>query len=242
MSHPDALLRELGVTDPSEIDLEAIAAYLGVDVAYHPLDGCEARIVGRGARGRITVDNRKAPTRQRFSIGHELGHWQHHRGAVLYCRSSDIGSEDQQAIDGERVANWYAANLLMPEYLFRPIAESIRPSWKTIKGVAAAFKVSSLAAALRMVSLNTHALVVACYDVQSRRWFRRSDKSPNVFPHEELDARSLAINALLSPGEHGPRNVPGGVWFSSREMTSIRLVEDCFVQDDQVFVLLQRST
>ena len=240
--HPETLLNELGVTEPKEIDLEAIAAHLGVEVTYRTLDGCEARIVGRGSRGRITVDNRVAPTRQRFSIGHELGHWQYHRGAVLYCRSSDIGSEDQQAIDGERVANWYAANLLMPEYLFRPIASDIRPSWKEIRSVAAQFKVSPLAAALRMISLDTHPFWVACYDIQSRRWFRQSDSTPKAFPHQELDHRSQAMSALLSDRDLAARNVSGAVWFSGRDLAAIRFNEDCLVQEKQVFVLLQRAS
>ena len=45
----EAILRRLGVTDPSEIDLEAIAWYLGARVRYRPLSACEARIVGTAA-------------------------------------------------------------------------------------------------------------------------------------------------------------------------------------------------
>jgi hypothetical protein len=36
------------VTEPGEIDLEAIAWIRGVRVKFQPLDGCEARIVGVG--------------------------------------------------------------------------------------------------------------------------------------------------------------------------------------------------
>lgn len=37
------VLKELGVTEPSEIDVDAIAWSLGARVKYRPLDGCEAR-------------------------------------------------------------------------------------------------------------------------------------------------------------------------------------------------------
>ena len=42
------VLKELGVTEPSEIDVDAIAWSLGVRVKYRPLDSCEARITGNG--------------------------------------------------------------------------------------------------------------------------------------------------------------------------------------------------
>lgn len=41
----ERLLQELGITEPSEIDLDAIAFHAGARVRYRPLDGCEARIM-----------------------------------------------------------------------------------------------------------------------------------------------------------------------------------------------------
>ena len=67
----EALLQELGVGQPSDIDLEVIAWHLGLKVKYRDLTSCEARIVALGDRGIITIDKRKLPERQRFSLGHE---------------------------------------------------------------------------------------------------------------------------------------------------------------------------
>jgi hypothetical protein len=47
-SPAEETLRELGVTDPKDIDIEAIAWCLGARVKYRPLDRCEARITGNG--------------------------------------------------------------------------------------------------------------------------------------------------------------------------------------------------
>ena len=46
LSPAERLLQELGVTEPDEIDLEAIAYYVNARVRYRRLDGCEARIIG----------------------------------------------------------------------------------------------------------------------------------------------------------------------------------------------------
>ena len=69
------LLQTLGITDPRDIDLEAIAFDRGALVRLGALDECEARIVGYDSRAVITVDDRKPRTRQQFSAAHELGHW-----------------------------------------------------------------------------------------------------------------------------------------------------------------------
>lgn len=43
---PEDLLGELGITEPDEIDVDAIAAYCDAFVVYEFLSGSEARIVG----------------------------------------------------------------------------------------------------------------------------------------------------------------------------------------------------
>ena len=82
MSAAEELLQDLGVTEPDEIDLEAIAFYAGARVRYRALDGCEARIVGTNDQAIISVGLHSPRRRQRFSIAHELGHWHHHRGPL----------------------------------------------------------------------------------------------------------------------------------------------------------------
>ena len=108
----EQLLQELGVTEPDEIDLEAIAFHAGARVRYRPLDGCEARIIGRGNAAIITVNAKSPYRRRRFSIAHELGHWHHHRGQSLVCRVEEY--RPHHALSSERVADAYAADLLMP--------------------------------------------------------------------------------------------------------------------------------
>lgn len=62
----EIILKRLGITDPREIDLEAIAWHLGVRVRYRPLDRCEARIIGCGDRAVITVNSHSGRRRRRF--------------------------------------------------------------------------------------------------------------------------------------------------------------------------------
>ncbi len=58
---PEQLLKELGITEPSEIDIEAIAAYCGAFVVYEVLTGSESRIVGSDQKAFITINSRSSP-------------------------------------------------------------------------------------------------------------------------------------------------------------------------------------
>ena len=90
-SHAERLLKSLGIDDPKEIDLEAIAFHVGALINYDDLKGCEASLDGYKDRAIITIRKNSIKTRQRFSIANELGHWQYHRGQAFECRIDDFG-------------------------------------------------------------------------------------------------------------------------------------------------------
>jgi hypothetical protein len=79
-------------------------------------------------RGEIWVsadEARQWPARRRFTIAHELGHWQLHRGAehAVFCRAATIepvaAPERPPLPLSEEEANAFAAAVLMPAWLIR---------------------------------------------------------------------------------------------------------------------------
>lgn len=201
--HPaEELLHSLGITEPSEIDLEAIAYTLGIKVKYYPLDGCEARILGVGDNAIITVNDQCHPGRQRFSIAHELGHWKYHRGKMMVCRSDEIGnfgSGRDKTSSAEKHADIYAANLLMPSYLFVPVLRSFRKfNFDIIKKVRDIFQVSMTAAAFRCIEIGDAPAVLISHNHQGRNWFCRSKLVPDHwFPRADLRPESSAMDLLF---------------------------------------------
>ena len=83
--------------------------------------------------GEIWVDRAEAeqwPTRRRFTISHELGHWELHRsglgGSAIFCRNGTVEPPDDDPAPErpplpptEEEANVFAAALLMPARLVR---------------------------------------------------------------------------------------------------------------------------
>lgn len=242
-SPAELALRELGITDPKQIDVEVIAWHLGAKVKYRPLKSCEARIVGRDDRAIISVDNTKTEERQRFSVGHELGHWHHHRGRCLICRSDDIGNARKGAADPERVADGYAANLLMPWYIFNPFVGSFRSlSLGVLREAKKTFCVSLTAAGLRVIKSNRFPALLVCHTRAGRRWFRQSGQVPERwFPRLELQPESFAFDMIFGKAKEPPqpRRVSAGIWFDQPDAPRYQILEQPFaLPDNEVATLL----
>lgn len=110
------------------VDVEEVARGLGVRVHYAWLDRDVSGELLRLPSGeyQINVQANDPPTRQRFTIAHELGHYVYHRhliGAGIdddrAYRSTNVGRYHNRDIGPkqETEANQFAASLLMPDHL-----------------------------------------------------------------------------------------------------------------------------
>lgn len=116
LTFAELLLQEYGVSQPEDIDLEAIAYDQGATIKYRRMDSCEARIIGHGTTAVISINNTSHPDRQRFSLAHELGHWVQDKGAIsLGCARGDIGPHRSGLLNAESSANFFASQILMPD-------------------------------------------------------------------------------------------------------------------------------
>lgn len=109
----------------------------------------------------IIVNLMENPARRRFTIAHELAHYVLHRnGNVLYAHR-DIVEEGNKPNKIESEANYFAANILMPEDMVRQVVESIQgkywgkiPNFVLTKELSDIFLVSESAANVRLRQLD----------------------------------------------------------------------------------------
>jgi Zn-dependent peptidase ImmA (M78 family) len=120
----ERLLREHGVRS-GPVSVENIARALGVVIRREPApDDLSGFILRDDARGEtvIGVNQHHALNRQRFTVGHELGHFLLHDLEPLHVDRHDVGfpakRRDERSAEGtdveEKEANLFAAELLMP--------------------------------------------------------------------------------------------------------------------------------
>jgi hypothetical protein len=226
----ETLLQELGITEPTEIDLEAIAYHVGARVRFRPLCGCEAHILGCDGQAIITVKSDSSARRKRFSIAHELGHWRYHRGKTLVCRVDEYRPRDGRS--AEKVADTYAADLLMPRYLFLARAAALGSvTFDSISRLGRLFQTSLTATAIRLIDLDQFPGFVICHSPRGRKWFVRSASVPrHWFPREDLDAKSFAFGIQFGgrSDDGAPRKIGADAWFDRQDAARFMVDEQTF--------------
>ena len=238
----EQIIYNLGIADPADIDLDAIAWTEGARVRYRPLRGCEARIFGRSDEAIISVNSSTSATRRRFSLAHELGHWHHHRGKLLFCRSTDIGPGAARP-QTEVVADRFAADLLMPSFLFTPRLSGLRRiGFGELDSLAADFRVSRSAVAIRAIERGQLPALLVCHDTRGRKWFARSPVVPERwFPSKELSAESSAFAVQFGEKKEDRqgRKVRASAWFDLRDADRFDVREETSRSgDDETLTLL----
>jgi len=238
----EGLLKELGIRHPSEIDIEAIAQYCGATVLYESLAGCAARILGYGDRAFITVSAHDSRARQRFSAGHELGHWLLDRARVsaFACTDAQIASSWSKN-DPEKRANRFAASLLLPTSMFRDEAR-LRPiTFEVARELASTFSTSLTATSIRLLDLGSFPAMLVCLEPGSRRWkwhLRSKDVPGSLWPVDLPGEGTFAAEILAGRQDSGCGEVGSWGWFDHPGVDRFSVHEDTLAIGGVVLSLL----
>lgn len=165
-NHAQRILEEMNIKRPA-VNVEKIAKERGLKVVPYELgdDVSGVLYVDKG-KGTIGYNPNESEVRRRFTIAHELGHYELHRlSKEIFVDNKKFKPlfRDQRSSTGELVieqeANAFAAALLMPRNLLvkeitkQQIDLSDEDS-DLIENLAAKFKVSTQAMTFRIANLN----------------------------------------------------------------------------------------
>lgn len=164
------LLQDVGITEP-KVDLKKVTDHLGIRIEYDELgEDISGLLVNRGEKVVIGVNTNHPPSRRRFTIAHEIGHFvlgherkglfvdQHkHESYVIFRNERSSEGTNQQEIE----ANAFAAALLMPELFVKSEIRKLITKDNTfvldessIENLAKIFGVSSISMTYRMGNLD----------------------------------------------------------------------------------------
>lgn len=140
------LLTRLGLTAPP-VDVQAVAGELGLTVHQVRLP---AGMNGRLLRERMIIEVSETipKNRRRFTIAHEIGHYELGHNP-RFCAFDDRSTADPAQVN-ERQANAFGSELLMPEPWVRERWRQLR----TIPAMAEAFGVSEEAMYYQLAGLD----------------------------------------------------------------------------------------
>lgn len=236
------ILAEFGITEPEEIDIEAIAQYFGATVIPRRLQGSAARIIGIGDRAFITVDSGSPRARQRFSVAHELGHWMIDRGQLSGFDCNERNLVTGWSIDSpERRANRFAADLLMPSPIFSPLAKNREITFETVRHLCERFETSLTATAIRLVESGSYPSMLVCTTNAGIKWKFRDRDIPDNIQLRDTPSDYTNASELLSgrSPETNPTDIQSSDWFTHPRSRHYSIMEDSVrIFDDTVLSLL----
>lgn len=225
----DHLIDKLGITNRSDLLLlEEIAWTRGILVKEGPLEGSEARLVMAKGRGVITISSSiQDLRRKRFSIAHELGHFELHRTrrGLSLCLSEDIreGVSKTTGQDLEQEANEFASALLLPYRFFAPLCKNQEPSLDYVAHLANDFSTSLTATALRYLNFCEEPVAIVYSHDNRIQWFQgskdfetiREDLEFFIDVKARLDHSSLAAKMFQSRNLLSKKSrVQASAWFT----------------------------
>lgn len=233
------LLAELDLDHPCDMEIEDIAYARGVLVREGALDGADGWLTKIGGDGVIRVKHDIAERgRKRFTIAHELGHFELHqeRDQFEFCADSEMS--EYHSRPEEREASIFATELLLPEHLVRAACRTLKPGFADAKKIAASFQTTLTSAAMRYVQLTADRVaLVACQDGRVK-WYKASADFGYWFePRTRLDAGTCAHD-FFSEGEvlTEPTPIMASAWIKDR-----RVDPDAFMKE-QCFALPRYKT
>ncbi len=230
------LLHELNIKSPP-IKPREIVKQLGILLQeVNAADRYDGWIIQHDGTAAISL-NKDIPSEERknFTIAHELGHFQistHTRQP--HCLRKDIGAFS--IVNEEAEANEFAAELLMPEDLVRPIAEEGEIGLDKIQEIADTFETSLTSSAFRYITYTPYLVALVICERKQVKYFRLS---PELFKKRcaflergsTLDKNCLAIDAFDVDGnvfksENDRDSVLPSVWFLEMDDTKVNCFEE----------------
>jgi Zn-dependent peptidase ImmA (M78 family) len=228
MSFPEraanSVLDKLSISSPDDLlQLKKIVYARGAIYREWPIQGAEARLMIGQGKPIITVSSSPSinPHRRRFSLAHELGHLELHRGMSLLmsCTNQDIQYKpDNTDIDTEQEANQFASAFLMPaRFVEKPFTES-EPSFDLISDWATKLETSLTATAFRFAQFTPEPIAVVYSHQGIVRYFQPSAEfmELGVFPDVKSCVGTNTDAKILFQGmstKNQWREVKASEWF-----------------------------
>lgn len=240
------LIRQIPDLQPP-IPLESIAEARGIkDIQYACYDTFEAALVADKYKreGVILINNkltgRGGRCRQRYSLGHELGHFMLPlHSHEMACTVNDITGQTDTKFEKE--ADEFSSHLLMPSTLLdqEPMFGE-KPSLQQIRELALKYDVSYEACGKRYINHHPTPMMLIFYKDKKMKYFRKNNSFPFYFatrPKGGLPAPSESLTNKIDfkVSDHILQSkVNASIWFEERKTQRLptNLIEEVYVQEN----------
>jgi len=178
------------------VDVGAVAREMGLEVYATRLNPGVSGVITRSsdtASGFVIYVEQSEPSfRQRFTAAHEIGHFVLHPLEHQDLQHSQTALTIFHDASEEAEANIFAAELLMPEFMFKPLSRRGSPSLSLIDNLAVAFSASAMAAAFQYIHYTNEQVALIVSNKDKILWTKRASgfwpriQTNRIHPHSAL--------------------------------------------------------
>jgi len=188
------LVHKLNISSPP-INVFDVCSSLNIDITYKAFDDVDACFILKNGSKKIIVNNFiRYPTREKFTIAHELGHYFLPKHRKIYLCSPDDIQNFESNKKHENEANEFAAEFLMPNYLFKLDVEKMPLSMETLKELSNKYETSLTSTAIKYIKTINAPVALFFSDRNNIRWAIKSDSFMYDLRDGWLSEKSYAHN------------------------------------------------
>jgi Zn-dependent peptidase ImmA (M78 family) len=231
--------------------LEDIAGMEGLQVSYDNYERAfDGMLVLDDDYWHIHIDidsgNEKGSRKARFTLAHELAHYiiEEHKkgiadGTFLHGSKFDLDPSDPR----EQDADYFAANLLMPQQLFRAVKKPRTFNIDTIFQLSEEFQTSFISTVQRFCDIGTHSVCVVYAQNNRVKWFRKSKDFPDwAFRFkigQPLPPTTVAGEFYgTTPHQYSsPEEMDPAIWFYPKWSLKNKMREQCYYSHSYQYVI-----
>lgn len=242
-------LEDCGISSLKEIDIKDIILSKGIFLKPCKIQGSQGRIVMNGNKAVISYDETISySSKINFILAHELGHFEMHQSLL---QKNKLFNDDEKTLNEwyakgihEDEANQFAAELLMPESLFKAQIEKKQFNIQLMRTVAEFFGTSITATILRYRDIGKFPLAIVFSENKIIKWVSFSDDFVLRFIplNEKIPENSVAEDYFYCgklPSE--PDVIYAKDWFSYhpniKRYVEMEMYEQCFKVADNDSIL-----
>lgn len=234
------LMSECGIDDPTEFPLDLIVFGRGATLIEKPLQNSEGRIVF-GTDSAIITINSDIPYegKKRFTIAHELGHFEMHRNVIVVHNDTDATLEFFKNGNQETEANEFASELLMPEHLFKKECEGKKFSPDLLRQLSERFQTSITSVAYKYFELGYHPICLFYSHNNQVKYWKRPENYPHFIndrtrltPPEDSVAFEFFNEGKIYSKENSKQQIWKSTWFDLKHWeddNNYRFYEYCII-------------
>ena len=222
------LLDEIGYDEITDMPMKLFVSGLGATLIEEPLNNSDGKIIIGKKKTLIKVNsNIPYPSKKRFTIAHEVGHFLMHKDIEIHSENSNtlnwFNNTEKQLKKGiqEWEANDFASELLMPEKIFKKEAMGKKFSPELLKYLSERFNTSITSTVFRYLQLDLHPLLIVFihngtvkYWSKSSSWIYRV-KDLTKLPPPDISVAKEYIDAdyeYIYSGEEKAQIIDKSTW------------------------------